>query len=360
MGSVRALLAISVIFAHTYGFVFVGGRLAVELFYMISGFLISYVLLESKTYNNKKAFYINRFLRIYPLYWVVLIITLFCVFLSVHFLNTKPMILDTFSKVSVVGKLVLLFSNTFIFGQDWVMFTSVKNGFLQFSSDFRDTEIEMWTGLAIPQAWTLGVELTFYLIAPFLLKNIKLILVFLGCSLLVKAYLIFIGLGFSDPWDYRFFPAELSLFLLGAVAHQVLKPFFEKKIKNRSISNAITIFIFSYCVLFFILPNEPLNHFLLIFLFFIALPFIFRFQFFYKWDRKVGELSYPIYISHMLVVVISKHFLNYFNLSEKSLSGSIIIIMSTIAFSYLLHLIVERNIERLRNVIKISKSINKD
>lgn len=38
MGVLRFILAISVVFAHTYGFLFVGGRLAVQLFYMISGF----------------------------------------------------------------------------------------------------------------------------------------------------------------------------------------------------------------------------------------------------------------------------------------------------------------------------------
>jgi peptidoglycan/LPS O-acetylase OafA/YrhL len=51
MGTLRTLLAISVVFAHSFGFVFVGGRNAVQLFYMISGFLISFVIVEKKHIN---------------------------------------------------------------------------------------------------------------------------------------------------------------------------------------------------------------------------------------------------------------------------------------------------------------------
>jgi len=62
MGTLRTLFAIAVVFAHSLGNLLVGGRYAVQLFYMISGFLISYVLFERKTYPNIKSFYINRYL----------------------------------------------------------------------------------------------------------------------------------------------------------------------------------------------------------------------------------------------------------------------------------------------------------
>lgn len=76
MGSLRTLFAIAVVFAHCYGFVFVGGRNAVQLFYITSGFLMSYVLVEKKTYPKIKDFYINRYLRLYPIYFSVAILTL--------------------------------------------------------------------------------------------------------------------------------------------------------------------------------------------------------------------------------------------------------------------------------------------
>ena len=80
MGSVRTLLAIAVVFGHSYGFIFVGGRLAVQLFYVISGFLISYVLVEARTYRSVSSFYINRSLGF--LYWFVALTTIIAVLLA--------------------------------------------------------------------------------------------------------------------------------------------------------------------------------------------------------------------------------------------------------------------------------------
>ena len=52
MGTLRFLLAITVLLSHTYGHIFTGGRLAVQMFYIISGFLISYILIgQIKTLN---------------------------------------------------------------------------------------------------------------------------------------------------------------------------------------------------------------------------------------------------------------------------------------------------------------------
>jgi peptidoglycan/LPS O-acetylase OafA/YrhL len=71
MGILRTLLALSVVLIHTYGQVFVTGQDAVQLFYVISGFLISYVLIEAKSYPELKFFYLNRYLRLYPIYFLV-------------------------------------------------------------------------------------------------------------------------------------------------------------------------------------------------------------------------------------------------------------------------------------------------
>ena len=41
MGTIRLLLALAVVFTHSYGYLFTGGKLAVQLFYIISGYLMS-------------------------------------------------------------------------------------------------------------------------------------------------------------------------------------------------------------------------------------------------------------------------------------------------------------------------------
>lgn len=53
---------------------FVTGGLGVSFFFVLSGFLITYLLMDEKIRNgaiNKKAFYIRRVLRIFPLYYLV-------------------------------------------------------------------------------------------------------------------------------------------------------------------------------------------------------------------------------------------------------------------------------------------------
>src|SRR6187402_557963 len=57
-------------------YLFAGGQLGVNMFFVLSGFLITYLLLSEKEISGKiniKNFYIRRVLRIWPLYF-------FCVF----------------------------------------------------------------------------------------------------------------------------------------------------------------------------------------------------------------------------------------------------------------------------------------
>ena len=80
MGLLRLLLAISVITTHCgpcLGFSPLGGVEAVQTFFMISGFYMAMILTEKyRGPGSYRSFLINRFLRIYPLYWIALILTL--------------------------------------------------------------------------------------------------------------------------------------------------------------------------------------------------------------------------------------------------------------------------------------------
>jgi len=209
VGILRFLLAITVVFAHSPwngGMVFVGPRIAVQLFYITSGFLISYVLTERKDYINHWSFYKSRLLRLYPIYLTVAIITL----LIFWFLN--PAFFALYGAIPTSAATMLKFTNLTLFGQDWVMFTAVNQGDFHFSSNFKLSDFELWRGLLAPQAWSLGVELCFYTIAPFILHKQSAIIILLIISILIRVFLFSIGLASTDPWTYRFFPAELSFF----------------------------------------------------------------------------------------------------------------------------------------------------
>jgi peptidoglycan/LPS O-acetylase OafA/YrhL len=93
LNGVRAIAALMVVISHIelhkadfhvaripYITIFNFGKTGVTIFFALSGFLITYLLLEEKrnfSAVNLKAFYIRRMLRIWPLYFLLVIIGFF-------------------------------------------------------------------------------------------------------------------------------------------------------------------------------------------------------------------------------------------------------------------------------------------
>ncbi|HEY3932799.1 MAG TPA: acyltransferase family protein, partial [Verrucomicrobiae bacterium] len=201
------------------------GPQAVQIFYIISGFYMAMVL--SSRYATVRAFYESRFLRIFPPYWIVLIATFV---LSVtggllfhKWLLLKPYAIHPFDHNGATGVLLAAFSNITLFGQDWVMFLSQHSGHpIRFAGDCLHDASPLWHYLLVPQCWSIGVELTFYAFAPYLnrLRSRWLVLIALGTLAMRLFAYSHIGLAF-DPWDYRFFPFEISLFLFGMLGYRL-------------------------------------------------------------------------------------------------------------------------------------------
>jgi peptidoglycan/LPS O-acetylase OafA/YrhL len=71
---------------HLVNLVMHGGWCGVDLFFVLSGFLITLGLLDSKGSSNYfSAFYMRRVLRIFPLYYTVLASVIICSALFVHY-----------------------------------------------------------------------------------------------------------------------------------------------------------------------------------------------------------------------------------------------------------------------------------
>lgn len=358
MGTLRTLFALAVVFGHSWpsGIVFVGGRNAVQLFYVISGFLISYVLVEKKAYSKLRDFYTNRYLRLYPIYFCVALLTLGAMLLldTVSPQPSSSSFWRVYENAPASADLLLTLSNLFLFGQDWVMFSGVENDTLVFAGNFLQSEVVLYQGLIVPQAWTLGVELTFYLIAPWVLPKRKLIYLLLILSIGLRIYLINAGLGLKDPWTYRFFPTELALFLLGALSHQVLLPFYQKVLARRldMASNAATWLLIVFSISFFLIPGKEVwKTFFLFAAFILLVPLAFLFQNRYRMDNWIGNLSYPVYIGHMFIILTCGYAMENMGIESKKII-SVVCVMLTIGFAIGLNRWIGEPFEEIRRRIR--------
>jgi peptidoglycan/LPS O-acetylase OafA/YrhL len=348
MGLLRTLLALSVVFDHAWpnGAVLVGGQIAVQCFYIMSGFLISYILVERRSYASLRAFYINRYLRLYPIYFVVAILSL------VAILATHRTGFEAVYEAAPIGAIILLiFANATLFGMDWVMFLGVRDHRLVFVTNFADSDVPLFQGQIIHPAWTLGVELTFYLVAPFVLPRLKLIWLLLCLSVVLRLYFVHLGFGTHDPWTYRFFPTELALFLFGALAHQVLLPVCKKFSSRGQIlgANSGTLFLIALCSVYSLIPvDEIYKRLFLLLAFGCVVPLTFLFQLRHRFDGWIGNLSYPIYICHTLVLWICTYILKHIRVADDRVLAILCAVLS-IAFAICLNWLVGAPFESIRS-----------
>ncbi|HEY3850727.1 MAG TPA: acyltransferase [Steroidobacteraceae bacterium] len=351
MGLLRTVFALAVVLTHTWptGLVFVGGENAVQCFYIISGFLISYILVEKKSYPTLWAFYLNRYLRLYPIYLFVAILSLIAILATRH-----AEFFRVYQEAPASAIALLAFSNTFLFGQDWIMFCGVRDHELVPVTNFMNSDVPLFWGQVIHPSWTLGVELSFYLIAPFVLVRRKLIYALLALSLCLRLYLIHLGLGTRDPWTYRFFPTELALFLFGALAHQLLLPMYRKLEAGRRVraANLATWSLVAFSLVYFLIPVEDIYKRLFLLTVFVGLvPLTFVFQQTHRFDSWIGNLSYPIYIGHMLVLWGASYLLKHLGLDGPR-AISLLCVAGSIAFAIFLNWFVGDRVESLRSRLR--------
>jgi peptidoglycan/LPS O-acetylase OafA/YrhL len=171
----------------------VSGARAVVFFYIVSGSLISYVLEHKYTpfKSGTLAFYRSRTLRIYPLWWPVLVCT------GMAF---PPAWLSQHHAIAILLAAVL-------FGVDWVVFWRYPHP----ASDTFPSLVEI--------GWTLGAEITFYAMAPWVLRSIRLTLIVFA---LAMVSLVPYGANYV-LWTYFFFPSTLMFFLMGHLAQRFVK-----------------------------------------------------------------------------------------------------------------------------------------
>ena len=306
MGTIRFLLALAVVIAHVGQVPFytaMNSMLAVQGFYVISGFLIARIwdLKYSQQPNSIRLFYINRAARIYLMYWAVLILALlFAVFFrAMHAHWPHYITVD----LSLPWQIILyqIVTNVFLTGSSLALFLGVTmDGSFYFTMDFAKSPVILWSLLTIAPAWTLELELWFYLLAPFILR---LRLPWIVCLAAASFALRFTWYRMGhdvDPWTYRFFPFEFGVFLLGVIAYRVGK----QLPASRPLS--IAVFIVAVAAIGIHLPEYLVSHrFLFLFIFAATLPMIFELTKDWRFDRFLADISFPLYLCHWPLALIA-------------------------------------------------------
>jgi peptidoglycan/LPS O-acetylase OafA/YrhL len=291
VGILRIILAVAVIIGHSdsvLGIRFTGGIVAVEVFFIISGFYMAMIL--DKKYIGEGSYILflsNRFLRLYPMFWIVLCLTILSSVISYAFFQKWLMLspyIKYFDIMTIPTLLFQIITNITLFGQDIVMFLGMhqETGGMYFTYDFSTSDPMFWEFLFIPQAWSLGIEVMFYLIAPFIVRKSNhfiMLLIILSFSIRLFTYFY---LGYiNDPWTYRFFPSELVFFLLGTVSYRLYKAkkILEINFMGGRLKHFIVISFFLFLLFYQFIYNVRFGH-IINWLFYgfccISLPFIFE------------------------------------------------------------------------------------
>ncbi len=247
--ALRGIAALSIFFYHMYGTVgpltkwaypiqiiperFIGLALAgIPLFFIISAFTL-YLSLDKKAGEKRKflKFYLRRFFRIAPLFYVLLIFVVLDSFITQ---KGVPFWLDVLANFTFTFNLVAQYS------------ASLFNG-----------------------GWTVGVEMLFYIVLPLIFIKVnnmrRSILLFIGIYWFCKESRQLLGsiigenIMISTNYNYYNFFHWAYIFPVGIICYLVYKSHLPK-IKNEYRAHvAFIMLLLSLIILFVFIGNMPLS-----------------------------------------------------------------------------------------------------
>ncbi len=282
----RAISVLLVFFYHLKLNFFDFGYLGVDIFFVISGYVITsrlYEELEEKNKINFLSFYIRRLKRIFP----VLIFILTAVLVFIIFFQP----LDLF-----IGNLSVYICT--IFGLSNLYYLFSKKDY--FDNVFDDT---------FGHTWSLGVEEQFYIVFPIFLLFLYKLFSKKNIQILILSIFIISGLlltfNYSENFQLIFYSPIFRFweFLLGSIVYISSKTFYKKN----TIISTLSFFI----LIILILSNFYNNYFnALIFTTLLASIFLasydeknkFSLIFENNFFVLIGNISYSFYLWHLPII----------------------------------------------------------
>jgi peptidoglycan/LPS O-acetylase OafA/YrhL len=337
LNGVRCIAALLVVFhhleqaKHAFGIANIyevpiiqhAGRLGVGLFFVLSGFLITYLLLDERgRFGNvdTRKFYLRRIFRIWPIYFLIIGLSFFVFphFDLLYFPGTTEKL-----EAHAIERLTLL------------LLVLPNYAFVLY-------DLPYWCA----QTWSIGVEEQFYYLWPWLIKYPKKRIFIILFFLLVSALILWTGIHFLQA-ERQIETAIISTFIgqfriqtmaLGGICawlvyndkNQILQFIFRKDMQAIVYSLLLILFfsgihfvgfleVYAVFFAFFVLnvscnPNSLVNL-----------------------ENRVmnhlGKISYGLYIYHVFVIVIIINVFRTYLPAINGLEYQIVVYLLTIIFS---------------------------
>lgn len=257
------------------------GKIGVQLFFFISAYTMCLSMNKHKEEHSIRNFYIRRFFRISPLYYVG--ITIYFVVSMIPFMQHGVVIADheAYSTFNVLSNIF------FVHG----LIPSANNSI-------------------VPGGWSIGTEMLFYIFFPFIFMmygrigyKMNYVAPFLSL-LLANAFLLVVwqfenGV-LTNSFFYYNILNQLPVFIVGISYYHI------EKTGSLNFSKAFNVMAFLILIFisFVLMYKMEFNVSLSVFV--AGISFIFLLNFFKQIDyqfpllQRLGQLSFSIYIFHFL------------------------------------------------------------
>lgn len=337
--ALRGYAIIAVIFvhvSHTEGLllsdsmlsILAQGARGVQLFFIVSALTLfmSFDVRSKFEVHANRNFFIRRFLRIAPMYYLAII----------YYIIQNNLIPGSTQGV--------ILNATFLHG---------------FSIN--------WINGIVPGGWSIGVEMIFYCLLPFIfnrITNLKSAVNFLLISIILKGIMEYLMRMFIVPesqemFDYFlffYFPSQLPIFALGAILYQLIK---SDSWNLNQITN-IQMLIFFILLIYYLASKDQLflNDNVLFGISFIIFALIMS-----RTESKIlvnklicliGKVSFSLYLIHFIVIfwLSEKYFYLYFGNGAVDFAFRLVLVISIgTAVSYFFYKLIEMPFQNLAKSI---------
>jgi peptidoglycan/LPS O-acetylase OafA/YrhL len=353
LDGLRAFAFLLVYLYHTEPSLIPFGWVGIDLFFVLSGFLITRILRKSlESGNNLKnyltVFFTRRTLRIFPLYYLVLFLVLFLLPLFGQYFNTAT----DHNELSQYAVYFITYTQNFLIG-------------------FRGEYLEVGY---LNHFWTLAIEEHFYLIWPFIIffikskKNILRCTIFLIIS--ISVFRIFSVLYGADQLLIKMSTFyRLDTLLIGSFLGILTEDMRLRWLDKTSSKKIVSLFSLLVIVIFLI---GSLGHYqfsqtftyslLAIFSAMMLLIIYYRSSSLNFLANKhlvyLGKLSYGCYVYHYPIILLLKNrldvlFSKFFpNLFFTHLFRDIVLLILTIVISHFSFKLFEKRFLKLKKKFK--------